>query len=60
MGSAAGPAHLRMRAGTTTSFSNMTPRSTRLSWMSPPGIFSTLAYFLWRHDIKREKQVWTC
>jgi hypothetical protein len=35
-----------MRAGTTTSFSNMTPLSTRLSSMAPPGIFSTLAYFL--------------
>jgi hypothetical protein len=38
-----------MRAGTTTSFSNITPLSTRLSWMSPPGIFSTLAYFLRYH-----------
>lgn len=40
------PPHLRMRAGTTTSFSNMTPRSTRLPSIAPPAIFSTLAYFL--------------
>mmetsp|Transcript_28979 Transcript_28979/g.55507 ORF Transcript_28979/g.55507 Transcript_28979/m.55507 type:complete len:236 (-) Transcript_28979:53-760(-) len=35
-----------MRPGATTSLLNITPFSTRQSWMSPPGIFSTLAYFL--------------